>query len=392
MVAVLDVVATYKQGAILAPYVNSKYAVLADPGKFEYSLFGQTTYVREITGGNAGNYTTSGYRPVGKSGTSVRTPFVAPYDRSMTDSVDALAEFNALLQGEVPNIVLITQLTWARFGAEMDALITANLYTVAKTENDTNGGSTKAVPNLLEVKEEDLKTPTLTSGLYGQLTDVKNAMFDEGYSGRIFVFGSTDYMAALTKAITNAGYGLANQSLLNLANSSDIRLPEDVRDKLSMNPEIGIYDDMYLIKVPKSRMYSHVTLLDGVSSGQEDGGYIPTASPVGDTLKEVAFTAVPYEGVAVSVRHLVANMLLPQVLTDARGFNVAKLETDINLVDQAVQESNKALVGRFEIQNIGVNQKANAFEMSSRIVWGLAVFQTYKKYIRVATITKTAGA
>lgn len=389
MVAVLDVVATYKQGAILAPYVNSKYAVLADPGKFEYSLFGQTTYVREITGGNAGNYTTSGYRPVGKSGTSVRTPFVAPYDRSMTDSVDALAEFNALLQGEVPNIVLITQRTWARFGAEMDALITANLYAVAKAED---AKSVKAVPNLLKVEKSDLKTPTLTSGLYGQLTDVKNAMFDEGYSGRIFVFGSTDYMAALTKSITNAGYGLANQSLLNLANSSDIQLPEDVRDKLSMNPEIGIYDDMYLIKVPKSRMYSHVTLLDGVSSGQEDGGYIPTAKPVDDILQEVAFTAVPYDGVAVSVRHLVANMLLPQVLTDARGFNVAKLETDINLVDQAVQDSNQALVGRFEIQNIGVNQKANAFEMSSRIVWGLAVFQTYKKYIRVATITETAGA
>lgn len=45
----------------------------------------------------------------------------------------------------------------------------------------------------------------------------------------------------------------------------------------AIDKEVETYDGMRVIRVPQSRLYTAITMLDGTTSGQEGGGYIPTA-------------------------------------------------------------------------------------------------------------------
>lgn len=91
-----------------------------------------------------------------------------------------------------------------------------------------------------------------------------------------------------------------------------------LKDKIAryvLNGESGIqtaietYDGMRLIRVPQSRFYTKVTLLDGSTSGQEAGGYVGTVS----TGYPINFMIVSPDAVTKIAKHVAPRVFAPNV-------------------------------------------------------------------------------
>lgn len=82
-----------------------------------------------------------------------------------------------------------------------------------------------------------------------------------------------------------------------------------------VNREVETYNGMRIIRVPKNRFNTAITLLDGVTSGQEAGGYTVPAS----TSYPINFLMVHPSAVAQVVKHVIPRIFSPEVnqLADA---------------------------------------------------------------------------
>lgn len=76
-----------------------------------------------------------------------------------------------------------------------------------------------------------------------------------------------------------------------------------------VNREVETYNGMRIIRVPKNRFNTAITLLDGVTSGQEAGGYTVPAS----TSYPINFLMVHPSAVAQVVKHVIPRIFSPEV-------------------------------------------------------------------------------
>jgi len=76
-----------------------------------------------------------------------------------------------------------------------------------------------------------------------------------------------------------------------------------------LNRNFESFDDMRVVKVPQSRFYTAVTLLDGSSAGQTAGGYTKTAN----TGKDINFMIVHPSAVLQITKHARSRTLPPSV-------------------------------------------------------------------------------
>lgn len=81
----------------------------------------------------------------------------------------------------------------------------------------------------------------------------------------------------------------------------DVTLPSGITTKVDM------FDNMPVIMVPQSRMYTALTMYDGSTSGQEAGNYIKNAS----TGKDVNFLIVHTPSVMGVVKHIAPRIFAP---------------------------------------------------------------------------------
>lgn len=76
----------------------------------------------------------------------------------------------------------------------------------------------------------------------------------------------------------------------------------------NVNYNVEMFDDMRVIKVPKARFNTAITLLDGTSAGETGGGYVIPAG----TSYPINFMIVHPSAVAKVVKHVVPRVFSPQ--------------------------------------------------------------------------------
>lgn len=346
--AVISAASMFMDKVVITPYLWAKTAILADPSKFQYSLFGKTTYVREVVGGVAGSYRPSaGFRGFTSGGSVVWTQFTAPHDRMLHDRIDALDELNSILQGMQLSGVAMNSATWKNFSAELDATTIATLYNSAPASN---------------VFENTVAGYEITPDkIFHTLNKIKLNIFDAGYEDAVAVFVDTTTFANIQTAIIDK-YGLANSSVLKMVVGE--------KEGLDVNINVLMLDNLLIIRVPKVRMVSNVVLYDGVTAGQESGGWVKDVN-----AKNINILAVPLEAAALSIRHVVANLAVPALFTNV----------NVSQINSALMDIYKIYGNAIEIQNIGINQSADQFAYMNRIIYGAIVFETWKKTIFAVT-------
>lgn len=74
-----------------------------------------------------------------------------------------------------------------------------------------------------------------------------------------------------------------------------------------INKEVETYDGMRVIRVPQSRFYTAITLKDGATSGQTEGGYVGTKT----TGKPINFMIVHPSALTKVVKHVLPRIFTP---------------------------------------------------------------------------------
>lgn len=332
------------------PYMHSLYAqAIADPTKFKYSQFGEETMVREIIGVSAGTY--SGMWNDTEDEGSGWTAHAALFDREISFNVGAVEEMNAILAGMELTGLLKAKASWKRMGPEIDAVscsyISANIQS----------GNAIAAADL----------PMTKTGIVDSLISLRQQVYDLGYYGEIAVMLDSESYGNLTSNFFNAG-GLVSGAMLSKTSKTFAATDKDYfQNTLEFTGDVHRFmDNMYIYNVPKASMHNKVTLLDKKSVGQEAGGFVAATGAVG--YHAVKCQVIPLDAAALSVRHLVGEIAVPQRFMDIQGFDI-KSELDA---------MNEMYDGVTMVENIGVNQLADSFRYLNRILYGPTTFETQK--------------
>lgn len=80
-----------------------------------------------------------------------------------------------------------------------------------------------------------------------------------------------------------------------------------------------------IIKVPQARMYTKITLYDGTTSGQTDGGYIKDAT----NGKDINFLAVHKDAICQFHKHAAPKIIPPELNADSDGYIYAYRLTSV---------------------------------------------------------------
>ena len=99
-----------------------------------------------------------------------------------------------------------------------------------------------------------------------------------------------------------------------------------------VNRNVEMYNNMEVIRVPKGRFNTQITLYDGTSVGEEAGGFIPTTS----TGYPINFMIVHPSAVIQVVKHAIPRIFSPEVNQTADGWKF-----DYRIYHDAFVEANK---------------------------------------------------
>lgn len=353
---IIQNVVNFTDQYILMPYRNSSVvAALGDNRKFSYSLYGEATAVREISGVTSKSY--DGCNGWNDQCETVNPwhPFTANIDREISFRLDLLKETNTILPGMIPTGELTYEMSWRLMGAEIDAVSMAQI--------DNKIPSANKIANTTAGYKTDPDNIVLTmTNLEAWLTNNKV------YGGAAVFMSASTFKNLRTAMIQN--YGLASGAMLRLAegvsNPLDKLYGESGR-LLEVNTEIYRWGDLFIYQVPDDRMINKVVLLDGRSAGQTAGGWIPDVSD--PDFHYIDMMVVPFESAAVGVRHIIKEVMVPSVYRNYTPSG-AKLEQDLAKLRRDYN-------GIVDIQNIGITQQGDMFRWVGRVVWGLPVFNNW---------------
>lgn len=211
--------------------VASRTAVLeSDQTMVQRTADGKSWKIAKMSLQGAGNYSRTTGFPKGAV-TLEWESFTFENDRGREFNVDAMDDQEAL------NLVaanLLSEFLREAIVPEMDAIRFAKYYTNAGTK-----------------KEETLATAAEAAA---SLNASLEAMAAAGVPAEgKFIF------------VSNATYGLLKQSVVRTTFNNDGYINTGIRE----------WDNNTLVTVPDNRFHTALTLQDGVTDGQEDGGYTP---------------------------------------------------------------------------------------------------------------------
>ncbi len=342
---VIETCKSYSNQVVREPFMGIGYLPLVKPEIFDYSKFGKETMIREITGGTASDYDiNSGFEANGTGGSAKWIPYVAPYDRGITFAVDSMDEYNAVLAGMELSGAAIAKQNLINMAAEIDATTTAALYASVPEANVLSSTTAKL--------DKD--------NIIATIDDIEAKIFNAGYNGDCYVFTRASVYSAFKAAIIDKN-GIANEDVLKLTPVKGLEIETRVLK----------YNNMYFVRIADNRMYSAITLLDGKSEGQTAGGYAKA-----DGASYVDVLVVPAPAAALSLRHFVANLLVPMAFM--HGLNPGEVQAELGGV-------NDLTGGAVAFSNVGINQKADAFEYQTRMIYGAMAFNIWKKTLFAVT-------
>ena len=113
---------------------------------------------------------------------------------------------------------------------------------------------------------------------YSMFSDAVSSIREEvGFDEELICFADNVFLKALS-----ASPEIARQIVV-----SDFKKGE-------VSTRVKMLDDVKLLPVPKSRMYTQYDFFDGITGGQEDGGFKPT-----NAAKEIGFLILPKKAVSL---------------------------------------------------------------------------------------------
>lgn len=126
---------------------------------------------------------------------------------------------------------------------------------------------------------------------------------------------------------------VSNEVYNFMKNTSLFTYNLDATQAQGINSNIPTYEGMPVIRVPKSRFVTEITLQDGTTAGQEAGGFIKTPT----TGRDINFMIVQKDAVAPIVKHAVPRYFSPEVNQDADSHKYQyRIYHDIFVLDNKV--------------------------------------------------------
>lgn len=337
----------YTSAVKVMPYANSRYArALSDNTKFKYSLMGGETMVMEITGETAGSYDPATGFHISNTAEGGWTAHTAEYDRELCLSGDAVDEMDNVLAGMPLIITEKAKASWKKLGPEIDALCASKVSANMPEENKHTGVGYELTAD--------------------KIIDTLNAMdlqfTNLGYDGEVAVMLNTKIAGNLRTALKDHS-GLASNVMLSVAPTTG-----DYDGKtLEYTSKVTKFGDrFYIYEVPAASMGNKVIMLDKKSAGQEVGGFKLDTTAEG--YHEVLAQFIALDSAALSIRHLVGNMTVPQ-----RFLNLSDIQ-----LNKELTALNQMYDGVAVIKSIGVDQEGDQIKIMSRIKYGPTFFETQK--------------
>lgn len=371
--ALVSGIRAYTSAIKAMPYSQSMFAqALGDPSKFRFSLNGEYTAYRVITGETAGNYDgTTGFN-AGPIDLDVWAELRAEFDRSIAFAVDYISELNTILSGMTLTGTEKLKASWRRLGPEIDAVSCATIYNQIPASNqivNTTAGYKTDADNIVQT-----------------LINMDNNLFDLGWYGDVAVMLASNIAGYLSQAIIQFN-GLASGAMLAPVTSQEVTRRVNFRGQdyfdggLHLTYEVLRFQNrMFIYKVPRQCMVSNVVLLDKVSDGQVEGGWIPDTDA--DGFHSIDMMVIPVDAAAVSVRHVVSSMTVPLAAYNIDKFNV----------NNELSALNDIYDGQVVVENIGIDQTGDRFKYMNRIKYGAVVFEGLAHLIYAVYNTTAATA
>lgn len=350
---VYDGLYAYAKKANSGLYLACRTSVFNNPADQIYTPKGKITKVRQYESGKAGSYNKAkGWMQSYGTGKGVQwIDYRAPYDRAKVLSVDAVDELQSFAAGMTPSIELLNgDFLDNQLPAEVDATNIAQFYSkipAANKHDNTEAGYKTDVDNIIDT-----------------ILGLQNKIFNSGYDRDSVLFIRSSVYTNFQKAIIK-NYGLASGVMLSKTMTVNINtglegLITNAGDALSVTVDFEAFGKFLVVNMPDDRMYTMITMLDGYSEGQEDGGYIPDYTAEG--YAKIDLLAIPIEAAFTNTRYMVDNFLVPASMP---GLNYTKVD---------LRKLNERMYGNVEIGYAGINQKANAFEYDVRAIYGGDIF------------------
>ena len=213
---------------------TSRSAILDTPADLQKWISASTVQLYEVSVDGAGDYDRNKGYPVGNE-TSGWKDYTITQDRGRGHMIDYLDDEEAL---GMPVTTTFATIEREKVAPELDA------YRFAKIASTT--GVTTGTP-------ADL---TSSSDLPGLISEGEYNLDEDEvpYENRILFISESGFRY------------LRDQVTRTVAN-----------DDTGISHEILTYDGMRVVRVPQNRFNTAITLYDGVTSGQEAGGYVVTA-------------------------------------------------------------------------------------------------------------------
>ena len=355
MFTVYDGVEAYARKANSGLYIACKTAIFNDPKNQILTPKGKITRVRQYESGMAGNYSKNkGWMTSYGTGKGVQwIEYKAEYDRAKILTTDAIDEEQSFAVGMTPSIELLNaDFLDNQLPREIDATNIAKWYS--------------QVPEANKHVNTESGFGTDEDSILATLNNLDRLEFNSGYDRDTVLFMNAEAYANMISAIQNK-FGLASNVLMEKQATVYIdtglgSLIKGTDSMIKVNITFEVYGHFLIIRVPDDRMYTKIIMFSGDpdDEGQEAGGYVPDSS--NSEFANIALLAIPIEAAFTNTRYMVDNFLYP-----------AFLQTNpYTSVD--IRELNKRMYGNVEINNAGINQKANAFEYDIRAIYGGSLF------------------
>lgn len=350
---VYDGLYAYAKKANSGLYLACKTSIFNNPADQIYTPKGKVTKIRQYESGKAGTYNKAkGWMQSYGTGKGVEwIDYRAPYDRAKVLAVDAVDELQSFAAGMTPSIELLNgDFLDNQLPAEIDAANIAQFY--SKIPRD----------NIYWNDETDYKTDV--DNILDTILRLQNDIFNSGYDRDSVLFIRSSVYTNFQKAIIK-NYGLASGAMISKKMTVNINtglegLITNAGDTLNVTVDFEAFGKFLVINMPDDRMYTRITMLDGYSEGQEDGGYVPDNDST--EFNQIDLLAIPIEAAFTNTRYMVDNFLVPASMP---GLNYSKVD---------LRKLNKRMYGNVEIGYAGINQKANAFEYDVRAIYGGDIF------------------
>jgi hypothetical protein len=369
-IATVQGINAYFEELVGAYTQHSRLAVLNKPNDVRYSENGMTLMVRDLVAATTGAYDkNAGWMGTANAGAVNWIGYTPQAERSVVVSVDAREERQSRAAGMPSSFAALAgQSVREKVAPEADAVGFAALFNKIPAANVLTTGATGA----------DISV----AGIMATLDSINRQLINRRVGGRVYLFLSTLAYGNLTTAIRNVPGAAAfvqrkvdrqlvtglEQILLTyqadqirsqfVGAEADRRINELIENASMLDVSIDVisWGRFDIIPVPDDSFYSAVTLYDGVSTGQTQGGYAPSTGARTLQLMAVpdgsAFAAIAYDNNTIFVPNA-PDFIVPQ----------AELET----IQSAILNT------PFRIGGIGLNPLGDRFTSNLRVQMGADV-------------------